>query len=44
MLREELDPDYDRGGVYLYLGVFETLFPPAKGGKPEVGRDTSNRP
>ena len=39
MLRvEELDPDYDSGGVYLYLGVFETLFPPAMGGKPEVGR------
>lgn len=39
MLRTaELDPGYDSGGVYLYLGVFETLFPPAMGGKPEVGR------
>ncbi|XOV83079.1 MAG: TRAP transporter TatT component family protein [bacterium] len=34
----ELDPDYDSGGVYLYLGVFETLFPPAMGGKPEIGK------
>ncbi|MCR9259089.1 MAG: TRAP transporter TatT component family protein [Pseudomonadaceae bacterium] len=34
----ELDPDYDSGGVFLYLGVFETLFPPAMGGKPEIGR------
>lgn len=34
----ELDPDHDNGGVYLYLGVFETLLPPALGGKPEVGR------
>lgn len=34
----ELDPHYDHGGVFLYLGVFETLFPPAMGGKPELGR------
>ena len=34
----ELDPAYDSGGVHLYLGVFETLFPPAMGGRPEVGR------
>ncbi|MEM7077464.1 MAG: TRAP transporter TatT component family protein [Pseudomonadota bacterium] len=33
-----LQPDYDNGGLYLYLGVLETLFPPAMGGKPEVGR------
>jgi hypothetical protein len=33
-----LDPDFDSGGVYLYLGVFETLFPPAMGGKPEIGK------
>jgi uncharacterized protein YceK len=33
-----LDASYDSGGVYLYLGVLETLFPPAMGGKPEVGR------
>ena len=34
----ELDPDYEQGGVYLYLGVLETLFPPAMGGRPEEGR------
>ncbi len=34
----ELDPTYDNGGIYLYLGVFETLLPPAMGGKPELGR------
>ncbi len=39
MLRvAELDANYDNGGVALYLGVLETLFPPAMGGKPEVGR------
>ncbi|MDG2277579.1 MAG: TRAP transporter TatT component family protein [Pseudomonadales bacterium] len=35
----ELDPDHDNGSAYLYLGVFETLLPPAMGGKPELGRD-----
>ena len=34
----ELDPGYENGSIYLYLGVFETLFPPAMGGKPELGR------
>lgn len=34
----ELAPGYDNGGVYLYLGLFETLFPPAMGGKPEIGK------
>lgn len=34
----ELDPAYDDGSVFLYLGVFETLLPPAMGGKPELGR------
>ena len=34
----ELDPGHDSGGIFLYLGVLETLFPPALGGKPEVGR------
>lgn len=29
---------YDNGGPMLYLGVFETLLPPALGGRPEVGR------
>lgn len=33
-----LDAAYEYGGPELYLGVFETLLPPAMGGKPEVGR------
>jgi len=35
----ELDETVDDGGAHLYLGVFETLFPPAMGGKPEVGQE-----
>ncbi len=39
MLRTaELDPEYENGGVFLYLGVFETILSPAQGGRPEVGR------
>jgi len=34
----ELNPSYEYGGPELYLGVFETLLPPAMGGKPEVGK------
>ncbi|MEJ2131477.1 MAG: TRAP transporter TatT component family protein [Gammaproteobacteria bacterium] len=34
----ELDESYDLGGAHLYLGVLETLLPPAMGGKPEIGR------
>lgn len=33
-----LNPGYEYGGPELYLGVFETLLPPAMGGKPEKGR------
>lgn len=33
-----LDETYDNGGPRLYMGVFETLLPPALGGKPELGR------
>jgi hypothetical protein len=33
-----VDPDFERGGAELYLGLFETLLPPALGGKPETGR------
>ncbi len=44
MLRiSELDGDYDFGGAFLYLGVFETLLPPAYGGRPEVGREYFER-
>lgn len=31
-------PDYEAGRLRLYLGVLNTLLPPAFGGKPEVGR------
>ncbi len=33
-----LDPEYQRGAAYLYLGVLATLLPEALGGKPEEGR------
>lgn len=39
----ELDEAIDHGGAHLYLGVFETLFPPAMGGRPEVGRQHFER-
>ena len=35
---DELNPGYEYGGPELYLGVFETILPPAMGGKPEKGR------
>jgi hypothetical protein len=34
----ELDERFDDGGAHLYLGVLNTLRPPALGGKPEVAR------
>ena len=34
----ELDETYEDGAPHMYMGVFETLFPPAMGGKPEKGR------
>lgn len=33
-----LDPTYQDGAAYLYLGTMATLLPPAMGGKPEQGR------
>ena len=39
----ELDERYDHGGPRLYMGVFETLLPPALGGKPELGRSHFQR-
>ena len=39
----ELDGMYDHGGPYLYLGVLETLLPPAMGGRPELGREYFER-
>ncbi len=39
MLRSlELDPALDAGGPHAYLGVLNSLRPPALGGRPEVGR------
>ena len=35
----ELNPEYDNGGPYLYMGVFESLLPPSVGGKPQLARE-----
>ena len=39
----ELDPGYEDGSAYLYLGVLATLLPPALGGQPEIGRQHFER-
>ncbi len=39
----ELDEAYDHGGPHLYMGVFETVIPPAVGGRPELGRQHFER-
>ena len=39
----ELEPEHGNGGAFLYLGVFETLLPPAMGGRPELGRQHFER-
>lgn len=39
----QLEETYDNGGPHLYQGVFETLLPPAMGGRPEKGRDHFER-
>lgn len=33
-----LDPSYDSGGAYLYLGVINSIRPASLGGKPEEGK------
>ena len=33
-----IDPHYDNGGAYLYLGVINSIRPASLGGKPEDGR------
>lgn len=33
-----IDPHYDNGGVYLYLGVVNSIRPASLGGKPEQGK------
>ena len=35
----QLDPDYQDGSAFLYLGAFESILPPAMGGKPDLARD-----
>ena len=35
----ELHESYDNGGAHLYLGVTNSLRPPALGGKPEVAKN-----
>lgn len=34
----KLDETYQHGQVHLYLGILNTLLPPALGGKPEIGK------
>jgi len=34
----KLDEQYQYGQIHMYLGVLNTLLPPALGGKPEVGK------
>jgi len=34
----KLQEDYQSGQIHLYLGVMNTLLPPALGGKPEIGK------
>jgi hypothetical protein len=39
----ELDERHENGGAYLYLGVLESLLPPALGGKPELAKSHFER-
>ena len=39
----ELDETYERGSAHLYLGILQTLRPPALGGEPEEGRQHFER-
>lgn len=39
----ELDEKYDDGGAHLYLGVLETIVPPALGGKPGIAKSHFER-
>jgi len=39
----EMDESFDRGGAHLYLGVLESLIPPALGGKPEIAKKHFDR-
>ena len=35
----KIDNQYQQGQIHLYLGVLNTLLPPALGGKPEIGKN-----
>ncbi|MEM1435083.1 MAG: TRAP transporter TatT component family protein [Pseudomonadota bacterium] len=35
----ELEPGYENSSPHLYLGVLESLYPPAVGGRPELARE-----
>ena len=39
----QMNDSYDRGGAHLYLGVLESLIPPALGGKPEIAKSHFDR-
>ncbi len=39
----DLDETHEQGASHMYMGVFETLFPPSMGGKPEKGREHFER-
>lgn len=39
----DLDPFYDQGNVFIYLGVLSSQIPPAMGGKPEKARSYFER-
>lgn len=39
----ELDEDYQQGAIHGYLGILNSLRPPALGGRPEVARDHFER-
>lgn len=38
-----IDEGHDHGRAHLYLGVINTILPPALGGKPEIGRNHFER-
>jgi len=39
----QMNESYDRGGAHLYMGVLESLIPPALGGKPDVAKSHFDR-
>ncbi len=39
----KIKEDYQSGQIHLYLGVFNTILPPALGGKPEIGKQHFER-